>query len=154
MREFYKGKYRLKGKAYTYVVCAIIICLNQRRQRQKRLSQRRNYWCWSYLYFMCISVNLPSIFMILLMVKLGAIQLYCVFFNKTGNFLFKLLYQNIDFPICFASFFKKILNFQKCEKYLSISRILMIFTPFERVASSLSNGANFINRFKLVRTVL
>jgi len=25
MREFYKDKYRLKGKAYTYVVCAIII---------------------------------------------------------------------------------------------------------------------------------
>jgi len=25
MREFYKDKYRLKGKAYTYVMCAIII---------------------------------------------------------------------------------------------------------------------------------
>ena len=25
MRDFYKDKYRLKGKAYTYVVCAIII---------------------------------------------------------------------------------------------------------------------------------
>jgi len=28
MRDFYKDKYRLKGKTYTYVVCAIIIVIS------------------------------------------------------------------------------------------------------------------------------